>query len=84
MPKKDFSQIAFAVVQQATGEAPKLTTSPKQEAGRKGGLKGGAKRMDSMTAEQRKELALKAAGARWSKTAPSPNGTGAGKATKSG
>lgn len=66
MPKKDFSQIAFEVVQQATGEAPKPPAkTAKQEAGRKGGLKGGNSRMASMTAEQRKELALKAAGARW-------------------
>lgn len=70
MPKKDFSQIAFDVVQRATGEAPKVTVTPKQEAGRKGGLKGGAKRMDNMTPEERKELALKAAGARWNKNAP--------------
>jgi hypothetical protein len=40
--------------------------------------------MATMTPDERKELALKAAGARWSKTAPSPVGTGAGKATKGG
>ena len=34
--------------------------------GRKGGLKGGRARMDSMTAEERRELAAKAAKARWS------------------
>lgn len=68
MPKKDFSQIAFSVVQQATGEAPKpAPKTPRQEAGRKGGLKGGAKRMENLTDEERKELALKAANARWKK-----------------
>jgi hypothetical protein len=33
--------------------------------GRKGGLKGGRARMDSMTADERRKLALKAAKARW-------------------
>lgn len=79
MPRKDFSQVALDVVRQATGEQPKPAPSPKKEASRKGGLKGGSKRMADMTPEQRKELALKAAGARWSKSAPSPSGTGARK-----
>ena len=32
MPKKDFSQIAFSVVQQATGEVPKPAPAPKKKA----------------------------------------------------
>lgn len=32
MPKKDFTQVAFAVVQQATGEAPKPALAQKKEA----------------------------------------------------
>ena len=68
MPKKDFSQIAFNVVQQATGEAPKPVTTPKQENSRKGGLKGGAKRMADLSDTQRSELGQKAAKARWGKT----------------
>lgn len=77
MPKKDFTQVAFDVVQQATGEAPKPETTTAQENSRKGGLKGGAKRMADMTPEQRKELALKAAGARWGKNENTPAlGTG--------
>ena len=80
MPKKDFTQIAFDVVQQATGEVPKpAAATPRQEAGRKGGLKGGASRMAQMTDEEKRELALKAAGARWNKDAPGPDGTGARK-----
>lgn len=80
MAKKDFTQVAFAVVQQATGETPKPPEkTAKQEAGRKGGLRGGNSRMASMTTEQRRELALKAAGARWNKDAPGPDGTGARK-----
>ncbi len=67
--KLDFSQVAFNVVQQATGEAPKVA-APKQKA--TGKATGGAKRMADMTAEQRKELALKAAGARWKQKTPVP------------
>lgn len=67
MPKKDFTQVAFSVVQQATGEEPKPIVTPKQEAGRKGGLKGGAKRMSDLSDDEKSELAKKAAKARWEK-----------------
>lgn len=68
MPKKDFSQIAFDVVQRATGEVSKPhPLSQRQANSRKGGLKGGASRMDSLTAAERSELAKKAAAARWKK-----------------
>ncbi len=67
MPKKDFSQIAFNVVQQATGEAPKPVTTPRQENSRKGGLKGGAARALALTPEQRSKIAKKAAQGRWNK-----------------
>jgi hypothetical protein len=68
MPKKDFSQVAFDVVQRATGEAPK-TPAPtaKQEAGRKGGLSGGKARADALSKEQRSDIASEAAKARWAK-----------------
>ena len=42
------------------------------EIGRRGGLKGGRARMDSMTPKQRKALAKKAAEARWSKVKKEP------------
>jgi hypothetical protein len=68
--RKDFSQIAFSVVQQATGEAPKPPIkTAKQEAGRKGGLKGGKSRMESLTPEQRSELGRQAREARRTKEA---------------
>lgn len=67
MPKKDFTQVAFDVVRRATGEAPKPTLTLKQEAGHKGGLKGGAKRMSNLSASEKIELASKAAKARWCK-----------------
>lgn len=67
MPKKDFTQIAFDVVQQATGEAPKPVVTPRQANSRKGGLKGGAARMGTLSTKERSELAKKAAAARWKK-----------------
>lgn len=65
-PRKDFTQVAFAVVQQATGEAelePELTG--KKADSRKGGLKGGKARAKKLTDEERSEIARKAAQARW-------------------
>jgi len=38
------------------------------EMGRKGGKIGGKKRLETMTAEQRSQIALKAAQARWKRT----------------
>ena len=68
MPKKDFSQIAFEVVQRVTGEAPApAPETERQKNSRKGGLKGGATRAASLTPEQRSEIAKKAAQSRWSK-----------------
>ena len=67
MPRKDFTQIAFDVVQQATGEVVKPEESAKAKAGRKGGLKGGASRTTALTPKQRSEIAKKAAAARWRK-----------------
>lgn len=67
MPEKDFSQIALGVVQRATDEAPKPEPkTARQENSRKGGLKGGATRAANLTAEQRSEIAKKAAQSRWS------------------
>ena len=65
--KKDFSQVAHAVFLQATGAAPVKKETPKQVAGRKGGLKGGASRAIVLTPEQRSEIARVAAQARWKK-----------------
>lgn len=82
-PRKDFTQVAFGVVQQATGEAEpvKKPLIGKKADSSKGGKRGGKSRMDALTPEQRKELAQKAATARWEKTAPAVE-TGAG-ATRS-
>ncbi len=71
MPRKDFSQIALDVVQQAIGEVvPEPIDDKKkaaQEAGRRGGLKGGAARAATLTPEQRSEIAKKAAAKRWNR-----------------
>lgn len=68
MPKKDINQLAKFLVDQATGEvepAPDLTG--KAKAGQLGGLKGGDARAKKLTAEERSEIAKKAAKARWGK-----------------
>lgn len=67
MPRKDFTQIAFDVVQQATGEVVKPEESAKAKAGRKGGLVGGDARATVLTPNRRKAIAKKAAAARWKK-----------------
>ena len=74
--KLDFSQVAFNVVQQATGESPKVPAPRKKVLGK---ATGGAKRMASLSEEERTALAVKAASARWNKNAPAPDGTGARK-----
>jgi hypothetical protein len=70
---EDINQIAFRVVQQATGQIPKEEpVDPKKNPaavtlGRLGGLKGGKARADKLTPAKRKEIAKKAAEARWAK-----------------
>jgi hypothetical protein len=69
---RDVNEIARQIVDEATGEAPKLDPDEGKDPaavalGRKGGLKGGKARAASMTPEQRSEAARKAATARWSK-----------------
>lgn len=66
--RKDFTQVAFDIVQQATGEvAPEPELTGKKADSRKGGLKGGKARAEKLTPEQRSEIAKKAAEARWKK-----------------
>lgn len=67
---RDINILASEIVEQATGEvAPKPGNSSKNPAavalGRLGGLKGGKARASKLTPEQRKEIAKKAAEARW-------------------
>ena len=65
--KKDFTQVAFAVLQQATDVVRPAETTERQESGRKGGLKGGATRAARLSAGDRSAIAKKAAAARWKK-----------------
>lgn len=77
MPKRsskktpiDINALAASIVEQTTGEpVPFPQDSSKNPAavalGRLGGMKGGRARADKLTPEQRKEIAQKAAKARW-------------------
>ncbi len=73
LPKyADLNQLAYAIVQAATNEEPEPEEKPTKnqaavELGRLGGLKGGAARAKKLTAKRRKEIAEKAANARWVK-----------------
>ena len=70
-PKRpgDFAQRAKLIVDIATGQAPPDPAippeSPRAIVGRKGGLKGGPARKKALSAMKRKEIARKAARARW-------------------
>ncbi len=69
----DINQAAFQMVRRSTGTAdpPKVTASEVSRVmaamGRKGGKIGGKRRLEAMTPEQRREVAMKAAKTRWSK-----------------
>ena len=70
--RQDINKLAASIVAQATGEeTPKPQDANKNPAavalGRLGGLKGGKARASKLTPEQRKEIAQKAARARWGK-----------------
>ena len=64
-PRRDFTQVAFNVVQQATGEAPSTKLTGKKADSSKGGKKGGKARAEKLTPEERSEIARMAAQARW-------------------
>ena len=67
--KRDANQMARAVmerIEQIAEEEPEKNPAAVM-LGRRGGLKGGRARMDSLSADERRKLALKAAQARWGK-----------------
>jgi hypothetical protein len=71
-PPSDPVQAAHSIFAQLTGEEPRRVPPPEKdpiavELGRRGGLKGGKKRLETMTPEQRQESARKAVEARWAK-----------------
>ncbi len=65
---RDANQLAKSIVDLATGDDEEPVESAQAIAGRKGGRKGGQARASSLTAEERSEIAKKAAAARWKKT----------------
>lgn len=81
---RDINQIAFQIVQEATGEEPRdrLTldsgfTHPEKNPaavalGKLGGHKGGVARASKLTPERRKEIAKRAAEARWKRPPKAP------------
>ena len=69
---RDLNQLAKPIVDEATGELPThnqikiVEKNPAAvELGRLGGLKGGRARAESLTAQQRSDIARKAATERW-------------------
>jgi hypothetical protein len=69
---KDPNQLAYEIVKMSTEEleqpAVRLEVSEYlSQIGRKGGLRGGNARAEKLSARRRKEIARKAALARWSK-----------------
>ena len=79
---RDFAQLAKEIVDEATGQKPETPNEAEQEPepteeerkraaailGRRGGLKGGKSRAAKLTPERRRDIAKKAAEARWTKT----------------
>jgi hypothetical protein len=75
MPKRsgkprDLNKLAANIVDEATGEAPKVDPDEGKDPaavalGRRGGLKGGKARAAKMSAKQRSAAARRAARARW-------------------
>lgn len=67
-PPRDPNQLGKYILDVTTGEVQKPEKDPAAVAlGRKGGLKGGKARADSLTPERRSEIAREAAKERWKK-----------------
>jgi hypothetical protein len=75
---RDPNQLAYQIMLESTGQAPKYTPGAEKPAdpaknpnavalGRLGGLKGGAARAAALSPRKRSQIAAKAAKARWGK-----------------
>jgi hypothetical protein len=76
---RDPNQLAYQIMLESTGQAPKYTPGPKQKPvdpsknphavalGRMGGLKGGVARAAKLGPRKRSQIAARAAKARWGK-----------------
>jgi hypothetical protein len=65
---RDSNQLAKLIVDLSTGEVQEgqeVPQSPKAKAGRLGGIKGGKARAATLSKAKRREIAKKAAAARW-------------------
>lgn len=71
---RDVNQLAVSIVAEATGQAPPIPDPDEGKdpaavsLGRRGGLKGGKARAEKLTAEERSEIAKRAATARWERS----------------
>jgi len=63
---RNLNELAAQVVAEAVGDADPPKRSSAAEYGRLGGLKGGPARAAKLSADERSEIARKAARARWS------------------
>jgi len=66
--EEDINTLAASIVKQTTGEAAHEKNPAAVALGRLGGLKGGKARAKKLSQEQRKQIARKAAIARWKKS----------------
>jgi hypothetical protein len=70
---RDPNQLAYQIMLESTGQAPKYAPEEKAKnpaavaLGRLGGLKGGAARAAALSPRKRSQIAAKAARTRWSK-----------------
>jgi hypothetical protein len=71
--REDANQLAYRTLQEAIGEAPKTEPpgagklAAAVELGRRGGLVGGKARAKALSPAKRKQIAQRAAAARWGK-----------------
>jgi hypothetical protein len=64
---RDPNQLAYQIMLESTGQAPKPKNPAAVALGRLGGLKGGAARAAKLGPRKRSQIATKAAQARWGK-----------------
>jgi len=69
---RDVNQLAAHIVEITTGQPAPGKNPAAVSLGRLGGLKGGRVRADKLTGERKREIASKAARARWEKEKPQP------------
>ncbi len=74
--RPDVAEVAFRVMQEATGQAPKTVPGEREksreavERGRAGGKKGGAARAAALSPEERSRIASKASQSRRGRSGP--------------